>query len=93
MFYVVYLLDFGENIVIPYTWVNNPNETLQKFIRNAINPGQIHLCFYGDHENAVVMGEQIPNEDYKPNFFSALSCMYPCNEGLFHCNVIKYFSK
>lgn len=50
------------------------------------------LCFYGEHEDVMECGEaKIPNRLFEADFDAALN--YPCEKGLFICNLESFFGK
>lgn len=92
MFYVMYLLDFEEYIVIPESWLRDAKQMMQKFMRSGLNVSQTHLCYF-NKEAAMVLngiGQLIFNQVYPPNFDLPLSNTYPCDEGIFYCRVATF---
>lgn len=95
MYYVVYLVEFSANIVIPYTWVRDGSTMLQKFVRCGMNCSQIHWCFFSDHADAMVIqnGKNIPNIHYAADFGLEPAGELPCEGGIYKCKVIDLFGE
>lgn len=93
MYYVVYLVEFSANIVIPYTWVRDGPTMLQKFVRRGMNCSQIHWCFFSDSADAMVIqnGRNIPNINYAADFGLEPAGEFPCEAGIYKCKVIEFF--
>lgn len=87
-FYVVYLVDADEDIVIPWTWLRDPQKMLQKFVNYSINNHQTHLCFWSARSEARGQDGR-PKYEYEANFNSDLYREFPCTEGTFKCRPIK----
>lgn len=97
MYYVVYLLDFGAYIAIPYTWIRNHEKILEKFMYFGIDMKkyQVHWCFYSDHDDAKILHNEkrIPNVNFTADFNAAPSQTFPCDSGTFECQVVDFFGK
>lgn len=91
-YYVVYLVDAYENIVIPCTWIEDANKMLQKFVNYGLNAHQLHLCYWSTIGDAKTQDGR-PNFNYEPNFDAELKTEFPRDEGTFRCRVIKFTSE
>lgn len=60
LFYVVYLVDADDFIVIPCTWIRDDARMLEKFVNYGLNTAQTHLCFWSTNADAITQNGQ-PN--------------------------------
>lgn len=67
MYYVVYLIESQQNVVLPINWVRDGENHLEKFVnRFTLNSNQTYLCFYTEEGDAWIDNE--PNPNFLPNF-------------------------
>lgn len=92
MFYVVRLIDFSVNIVIPQNWIQDNRKILERYMYYGIKKTQTHLCYYSQKNCAIIMADDImiPNGNFEPNFRAPMSSIFPCDEGTFRCQVIAF---
>lgn len=70
MYFVVYLSALKKNVVLPVSWIHGIENHFEKFMNKSINSSQRFLCYYTTNDDAFVDGS--PNEDYQPDFNSAV---------------------
>lgn len=91
MFYVVYLVDFKKNIIVPENWILHIQDHLEKFINNGLNKNQTFACFFTNnpmafHENGT------PRTDFRPSCNNQFSEQFP-DEGLYMVKLKRFQSK
>lgn len=89
MYYVVYLLDIGVNIVVPVQWIHQYEVQMEKFVNKGLNPCQKHSVFYTEIPDAYT-DEGIPIANYENISFDLFAEVFP-DEGLYEGKLIKYF--
>lgn len=85
MFYVVYLQNADECIVVPDHWLRDSQSTmLVKFINRGLNHNQLHLVFWSIDGICVA-----------PNIDLDVAFAYPPhrNEACYLCYILKCFRK
>lgn len=87
MFYVVFLLEVKELVVIPYEWIEESEDNWEKFVKNGLNTSQKFKCFYSQHENAISLDGK-PNSSYPP-CFEQKSVRFP-NEGWYEGKLLMF---
>lgn len=94
MYLVVYVFneantrDFhGSFTVIPFSWIENFEENLQKFLNSGLNSNQIYKCFWTPSRQAREPSGTISLE-FEPNFNLGFNRIFPM-EGNFLCKLIK----
>lgn len=88
-FFVVNVVRTKQNVVVPAKWIYRIEEQLEKFINNALNANQPHLCFWTTNPDAFIGG--IPNGKFKPNF--QVNVNQNSSEGCFEVKIVKYKGK
>lgn len=89
MFLIVYLRDPKVNVVLPHTWVYGINNQWKKFLNNAINQNQVHMCFYSEQQ-AVLDSQGQPNMEFIPNWQQVTTnAIFPA-EGLYYANLVTF---
>lgn len=97
MYFAVLLTDFGIEVVVPWTWIENCKKVLKKFMFFGLNQkkNQIHWCYYSNRDDAQICenGVTIPNSAFQADFTIARGSRFPCDAGVFRCKVLDYFGK
>ncbi|XP_055308550.1 uncharacterized protein LOC129572583 [Sitodiplosis mosellana] len=86
MYFIVYILEKREHVVVPYTWIKLDLH-MHNIINNGINRGKLFEVFYTDNVDAFDNG--IPRVDYQPNAHASLFNHFP-SEGWYHCRIQKF---
>lgn len=87
-YYVVYFSVAKKHLVVPRNWIYQSKKVLEKFVNNAINANQKHLCYWRNekNENGEPRGE--------PNFNAPISNEFSSNnEMCFFGKVKRFFCK
>lgn len=94
MYLVVYI--FNENrasktdgafAVIPYKWVENFEDHMQKFLNGGLNSTQVFKYFWTPSRKARMPCGAI-SFDFEPNFNLGFNKKFP-EEGVYLCKLIK----
>lgn len=92
-FFVVFLTNFDEYVVIPEDWIRELTITVyEKFVNKGLNSDQQHVCYFSNQEAATTVNGA-PNSNIVPNFNAPRGDQFPCAEGTFLCRVLRYSSK
>lgn len=94
MYYIAYLTDFKENIIVPQNWILNISDHLEKFINNSINSNQTFVCFYTNNNSAFDENRELKT-NYPPKFnipFGRKFSKEP-KEGLYNVQLKAFRSK
>lgn len=92
MFYVVYLVDVDDFIVIPEDWLRDNDIYHERFVNYSLNNAQTHLCYWSSHADAITRNGE-PNPLFPPNFDVGIQNLFPCAEGCYRCRVVKFKRK
>lgn len=94
MFYIVYLPDFEKYIIIPHTWIKDAQKQFEKIVFSGVKRQlkQKHVCFWSNSPEASNSenGQDIPKENFIPNFSVDRSDNYPCEDGTFVCQIMAF---
>lgn len=85
MYYVVYLVRFKRNIIVPQNWILRIQDHWEKFINNGLNKNQKFVCFWTDNQMAFDENGT-PLENFEPNFDASLCDVFP-GEGFYIVNL------
>lgn len=85
MFLVVYGIQIKKHFIVPTSWVQDLK--FKNHVNRSLNKNQKYRCFYSSHG----LINEVPQENYQPNFGAAITFEFPCNEGCFTCYLV-YFS-
>lgn len=91
MYYVVYLIDIDQFLVIPVTWMRDNEIYFERFVNYSLNNSQTHLCYWTSHVDAIRDGQ--PNKEFPPNLNAEIRNTFPCTERWYRCRIVKYKSK
>lgn len=91
MFYVVYLIDQQQNVVIPMKWVRENEASLELFVNEGLNNNHVYYCFWSERGNALKANGE-PNPEFVPRFEMGLANNFP-EEGCYLGKLIHFFSK
>lgn len=86
MFFVVYLLNKKQHVVIPTSWVQNIDEHWEKFVNRSLNRNQTFRVFY--NQNALD-DQGKPDVDFKPDFNLGTNVEFPAS-GCYLAKLIIY---
>lgn len=89
MYFIVFILDTEEHVVVPYSWLQL-NDYMEAMVNNGVNASITFVTYYTANEGAFNNG--IPRWNYPPNKNARFGCTFP-NEGLYHCHIAKYKGK
>lgn len=92
MFFVVFLIDAKQFIVIPKNWLQNVDALWEGFVNYGINKNIRRTCYYSTQDGAKA-ANGIPNSNFTPNFDAPRGNQFPCTEGTFLCRVMMYSCK
>lgn len=89
MYFVVFILQTSEHIVVPHTWIKL-TPFIERIINGPLNSNIIFEVFYTKNDNAFHNG--IPRADFLPNLSASTTSKYP-NEGWYQCNIRRFNCK
>lgn len=87
MFYIVNLIEYRKNIIVPSTWIMNHELQMEKDMFHGVNPTQKILIYYDP--NSYING--VPDMDKQPNF-AIRNAEFP-NEGCYKAKSLAFRSK
>lgn len=85
MYFVVFVEDIKDHLIIPVKWIRDQEKTFQKFMNYSVNSNQRHLFYYNNSEEAI----KTPLE---PNFDLPIA-KQPSTNCCYIGKVIKFFCK
>lgn len=92
-FFAVRLIESNQFIAIPEEWIRDLNPIVfEKFANKGLNTDQPHVCYFSNQESAKTANGE-PNPSFVPNFNASRSVEYPCADGTFYCQILKYTRK
>lgn len=91
MYFVVFLIHDGINIIIPNNWIKNFDDHLEKFLNSGLNSSQKFLCFWTECPQAFTRDGK-PKSDYSPDLNIGMAERYP-QTGWYVCKIKKCKSK
>lgn len=90
MYFIVYLLEPKQHVVIPSYWIYDEEGDLwDKFVNTGLNSSQKYLCYWASADNSNE-GLGAPNDFVEANFDASRSARFPVNEGTYLCRIIKF---
>lgn len=90
MYFVVFLLEALQNVVVPYTWVDGVNSRIEHFINYGVNSNLKTRVFWSD-KPAAFDANGAPRSDYVPNIHDRTNepIQFP-NEGWYLGYLLKF---
>lgn len=64
MYYVVYLIDVKDFVVIPVEWLRDNDIYFERLVNYSLNSAQTHLCYWSSNADAITMDGQ-PNSKFQ----------------------------
>lgn len=92
MFYVVYLIDIDEFIVIPMEWLRDNDIYHERFVNYSLNNAQTHLCYWTSKFDAITRNGE-PSPEFPPNFNAEMRNSFSFDEGCYKCRVVRCKSR
>lgn len=91
MYFVVFLIHDGINIIVPKTWIKDCDDHLEKFLNFGMNSSQNFLCYWTECPEAFTSDGQA-KLDYPPDNNKGMANRYP-ETGWYVCKIKKCRSK
>lgn len=89
MYYVVYLLQPEQNVVIPINWVQDIDKQWEKFVNYGLNSTQKYMCYWSNEKEAVDENG-MPNSAFKANFHTGQSVNQFPEPGCYIGRILKF---
>lgn len=75
MYFVVYLFELKNHVVLPATWIRGIGKQIEKFVNLSLNKSQPFLCYYTTNPAAFADGR--PDQCYVPDFSKMVDKVNP----------------
>lgn len=91
MYFVVYILQTKEYVVVPHAWINGLNSYIEKFMNDGVRSRRKFFVFW-THKLEAFITEGIPLKNYPPNMNASFASNFP-HEGWYDCHITRFKSK
>lgn len=88
MYFVVFIFQTKNYIVVPATWLIELSAHTEKFMNYGVNSNQTFRVFYTTNVDAFD-ANGVPRATFEPNRNASNHSQFP-NEGLYKCKITKY---
>lgn len=92
MFFIVYILQKSQHVVVPYSWLKY-DAFMECIVNNGINSNITFEVFYTQNADAFVNGVPlgVPRTEFEPNVHASSESQFP-NEGWYRCFIRRFYS-
>lgn len=88
MYFVVYVLQTKQNLVVPASWISSADKLIEHFINYSINSNKSFLFYWTGNPQAF-HGNGLPRFEYKPNVHAVSTNEFP-KEGWYRCQMKRF---
>lgn len=88
MYFVVFILQTRQNQIVPYSWIKDLNEFIERFINNGVN-SNIDFEVFWTHRSDAFDQNGLPRSDYPTNPTASKQSQFPF-EGWYPCRIRKF---
>ncbi|XP_055308607.1 uncharacterized protein LOC129572629 [Sitodiplosis mosellana] len=87
MYFIVFIIQTKEHVIVPHSWIKEINAHAENFINYGIHSNRKFMVFWTDKQEAFRDGH--PLSSYEPNVLASTSSVFP-NEGWYACYIKRF---